>query len=477
MESYEEYMKKCEEAYWKMYEQANEKEMQEKEKEKEKDEQMTTELQDFIENEIKEYMEQEVLHMSNPDFHENMVDDIAHIVYQFVIDIELFEKESYDIVVAFVREQCDLYFENKNNVNCPTRHNDHIDHEYYSQKYDMTDEFVEIYLKDKINLLRKKNDELPKQRSPEWYEQRSQMMTASNIWQLFSSEAQINRFIYDKCKPSDMEVSENKWINTTSSLHWGVKYEPLTVMIYESMMDAKIEDFGCIPHSNYKFIGASPDGIVTNIDSQYYGRMVEIKNIFNREMDGIPSEAYWTQMQIQMECCDLNACDFIETRFKEYENAEAYYDEEQDEKTRGIILNMITKDGTSNIPTYKYWINDGTPLEPWIEQMKMEDTTKAIYEIIYWYLDDIQITTVERNKAWFDNALPILKKYWETIEYERIHGYEHRAAKKRVQTSVITIDTDTDTHIIRGMPTSPEGVCLIKIPDDPIEDVEIKKTI
>ena len=50
--------------------------------------------------------------------------------------------------------------------------------------------------------------------------------------------------------------------NTNSPLHWGVKYEPITIMIYEEMYRTKVGEFGCIPHPDYSFIGASPDGII-----------------------------------------------------------------------------------------------------------------------------------------------------------------------------------------------------------------------
>ena len=55
-----------------------------------------------------------------------------------------------------------------------------------------------------------------------------------------------------------------------------------------------------------------------------YGRMLEIKNIVNRDITGIPKKAYWVQMQLQMEVCDLEECDFLETRFKEYDNEQAF---------------------------------------------------------------------------------------------------------------------------------------------------------
>ena len=49
--------------------------------------------------------------------------------------------------------------------------------------------------------------------------------------------------------------------------------------------------------------------------NERYGRLVEIKNIVNREITGIPKKEYWVQMQLQMEVTDLDECDFLETRF------------------------------------------------------------------------------------------------------------------------------------------------------------------
>ena len=82
------------------------------------------------------------------------------------------------------------------------------------------------------------------------------------------------------------------------------------------------EDFGCIPHKEFKNIGASPDGINTDPKSSRYGRMVEVKNRFSESVPitGIPKEEYWIQMQLQMNVCELNECDFLETRFKQYDN-------------------------------------------------------------------------------------------------------------------------------------------------------------
>ena len=98
-----------------------------------------------------------------------------------------------------------------------------------------------------------------------------------------------------------------------SPLHWGQKYEPVSAELYKKLYNTNITDFGCIKHSQYPCIGASPDGINTDITNPRFGRMLEIKNIVNRVINGIPKVEYWIQMQVQMETCDLNECDFLET--------------------------------------------------------------------------------------------------------------------------------------------------------------------
>ena len=50
---------------------------------------------------------------------------------------------------------------------------------------------------------------------------------------------------------------------------------------------------------------------------------------------------------------------------------------------------------------------------------------------IYWRLDQLSCVLVLRNKLWFKKALPIIEGVWKDIEHERIHGYEHRAPKRR----------------------------------------------
>ena len=81
----------------------------------------------------------------------------------------------------------------------------------------------------------------PKQRTREWYEKRYGMLTASNISKALGSQAQRNSLIYEKCKPMTMEHQYGS-INTENSMHWGVKYEPISAAIYEHMFSLKLSD-------------------------------------------------------------------------------------------------------------------------------------------------------------------------------------------------------------------------------------------
>ena len=200
--------------------------------------------------------------------------------------------------------------------------------------------------------------------------------------------------------------------------------------------------------------------------------MLEIKNIVNREIDGIPKKEYWVQMQIQMENCDLDYCDFVETRIKEYESEEDAMNDGERE-CKGIVLHFIRKMLVANSeetynssPFYVYMPLDVAfskhEVDAWILAKRNENREEfVLFRTIYWYLDEISCVLVPRNRPWFETALPVFAKAWETIQFERVHGYEHRASNKKKK---VVVDLNGDVHTIQNMPISSTGrICLIKM--------------
>ena len=302
--------------------------------------------------------------------------------------------------------------------------------------------------KERIEKMKKKIEYLesvyqPEQRTDEWYKHRHGLITASSVWKVFGSQSAQNQLIYEKCSPIDPDKYNR--INTESPLHWGQKYEKISKDLYEIINCTKIQEFGCIKHPNpaYYFIGASPDGINVCPLSHLYGRMLEIKNVVSREITGIPKEDYWIQMQIQMEVCRLPDCDFLETKFVEYEDECAFCadsNEVNDEtnwnynlngKRRGVIICFIKDDK----PFYQYApleISSKMEFDQWFE--KMIDAHDGITWIknIYWRLDVYSCVLVLRDKEWFKNAVVKIEALWKIVETEKVTGHDHRAPKRRV---------------------------------------------
>jgi putative phage-type endonuclease len=271
----------------------------------------------------------------------------------------------------------------------------------------------------------------PEQRTPAWYEFRYKHLTASNIWKVFISDSTRNQLIYEKCQPLNVGKFNN--VSLDSPMHWGQKYESVSVMLYEHIYKNKVSDFGCIPHKTLEFLAASPDGIVTLETSLRYGRMLEVKNIVNREITGIPKMEYWVQMQLQMEVCELNECDFLETRFIEYASKEMYDADlsngqsQGQSQYKGMMMLFMSNSGK---PIYEYAPLNIADTDSWQDQMMEKNHNLTWIKNIYWKLDQLSCVLVLRNKAWFAAVVPQLKELWATIEKEKETGYAHRGPKK-----------------------------------------------
>ena len=334
----------------------------------------------------------------------------------------------------------------------------------------------------------------PEQRTMEWHTYRHTLITASNAYKAIETESTRNQLIFEKCKPitmdmvmpnltgipisnyqsldivkfaksdDELEIVNSKVflaLNINTPMHWGQRYEQVSTMYYEMVNNVTVGEYGCIPHRDHSFIGASPDGIVENRESHLYGRMLEIKNIVNRDITGIPLKPYWVQMQIQMEVCDLDKCDFLETRFIEYTDREAFDEDGTFLKTKcdnvhgsylkGITMFFINKD---NLPEYEHKPLEMDEMEytnKWVPMITKKHNELGHYLVhtYYWKLKEISCVLVIRNKLWFELNIKNFNETWDTVLKERKTGYAHRAPKKRVSNETLNcsrclIDLDTD---------------------------------
>ena len=383
---------------------------------------------------FKKYIEDNIITFSSPDFDKNLIkymNDILVKQLKPAYSQNCMYRIKYKLDNLIKRTINQLYLEL-----LPRRS--------YKTSFVRKLKFNGAHLTEKVNILL--NAYQPAQRTEAWYVFRHNLLTASSIWKALGTQSSQNQLIYEKCQPHT--IYKNAPI--TSPLHWGQKYEPVSVELYKKLYDTEITDFGCIQHPKYPFIGASPDGINTDITNLRYARMLEIKNIVNRVINGIPKVEYWIQMQVQMETCNLNECDFLETRFVEYNNEAEFlldgtFTHTEDNKLKGIMI-LFSDDKGSLI--YEYAPLYITPEDylVWEEEILNKHSDHEWIQNIFWRLDQYSNILVLRNKLWFAEALKKIAELWQFIEKERITGYEHRAPKKR-KTAASTLFMKNECYI------------------------------
>jgi len=153
--------------------------------------------------------------------------------------------------------------------------------------------------------------------------------------------------------------------------------------------------------------------------------MIEIKNPTTRVITGIPKEEYWIQMQLQMEVCDLNHCDFLETKFIEYDSkeeadADGDFLKTEQGQFKGIMIAFIENDSIKyeyapfqcSVESYELW--ESTIMDKHCNDTWMKN--------VYWKLDHVSCVLVGRNQQWFQKTLHNLETSWNIIEDERVNG-------------------------------------------------------
>ena len=295
----------------------------------------------------------------------------------------------------------------------------------------------------------------PEQRSPEWFAFRSERLTASDIATALGENAYARptELILKKCGIS-------KPFTMNPACQHGVKYEPISCMVYEYYKKTKVYEFGCISHRYYNFLGASPDGICSD------GTMLEIKNPLSRKINGIPPKYYWIQMQIQMEVFNLQQCDYLECKMTEYFDYEEYInDDSVGFERKGVLVEFCTSENY-NEPKYKYCPIEYEDKLAWVEdeKEKFKRLPNSMYDlrVIWWKMDTYSCFRIYRDTEWFSENLPKLATFWDTIVNYRKNGeYKNLIKKKKKKKKHVCRLLPDDENTSSKTSTSSSSVCLL----------------
>ena len=276
---------------------------------------------------------------------------------------------------------------------------------------------------------------LPDQRTPEWYEMRKEMLTASSMASALDKchfksrdELLLGKIIPEPFEPNPIT-------------EWGVKYEDVAIQFYEELYNVKVLDFGLIPHPEFKAFGASPDGICDDTgNDEYMGRMVEIKCPPKRKFTKTVPGHYLMQVLGQLEVCNLDECDFFQVKIEDYESYEEYQKDvfiNDDVVVEGRTEFNFPKGATITYKqneklSYKYCQFNQTnqQLQEWIDSQPKEN----LFEVKWWKITRYETTLVKRDKQWWIEQIESIGKFYKDLLYYR-GGNNVEVLQKRVQES------------------------------------------
>jgi hypothetical protein len=147
---------------------------------------------------MEEFINENAHIISEPDFHEILLEEIKEIFYiqleDHILRSDYIEDDLNDILEEAVNIFIILFNQERSSdyslSNCKQICNDVID-----------------FIEKKIQKLR--DIPQPEQRTQEWYKFRWNLITASNAYKAFESQLTINQLIYEKCQPLKINTEES----------------------------------------------------------------------------------------------------------------------------------------------------------------------------------------------------------------------------------------------------------------------------
>jgi hypothetical protein len=274
------------------------------------------------------------------------------------------------------------------------------------------------------------------QRTPAWYAESADLLTASELGNLFKSPRTRGLLVMSKVQPPT-HTSSAAPVDSSfmTAFDWGIRFEPVVKMLYERRYKSVVAEVGRIRHPTLARCAASPDGVVHQ--GERAGRLLEIKCPVTRQPDDSVPDDYYAQMQQQLEVCDLEQCDYVEVKFR------APYSSPGPMEVAGPvaadmmgIIWRLERDREDGTPKGRYLYEEPglLPDEPAADKLLEGEVVmeRVVWEVITW--NEI---TVHRNRAFWSATLPKIEEFWADVEKARRGEFVLPESKRTVKPKVV----------------------------------------
>ncbi len=274
------------------------------------------------------------------------------------------------------------------------------------------------------------------QRTPEWYEQMTKVISASEIGNLFSSPYIRSKLVLSKTIPY---VPKNNPLavrsKAMSAFDWGIRFEPVVKQIYTHKYGVIIKELGRLHHKEYSNCTASPDGLIYHCpENKKMGDLIEIKCPVTREIDGNIPKDYYSQMQMQLHVTGCNRCHYVEAQFSspygysEIKEGPGLYcgnvalikNKETITSENTWIGNLNNSSNIANISNITIRLTEDMyyeygPLNDWSWIPELKENEELI-ELIPWKLMQWSEQLVLKSEMWWNNVKPLIDEFWADVE-------------------------------------------------------------
>jgi putative phage-type endonuclease len=256
------------------------------------------------------------------------------------------------------------------------------------------------------------------QRTQAWYDNYKSVLTASEFSGLFSSAKKRKDMIMSKACPPPLEGKSFRLACPTdeiTAIGWGIRFENVVKQIIEYKDHSSIYEPGRLHHPTNPRLAASPDGIIDkSTHKQHVGRLVEIKCPYTRTIGGEIPFDYWIQMQVQMEVCDLDECEYIEVDIHSKRPNKEYLDMSGN-KIRGFVYvckQVVEEDQPFD---YKYVYSDILKDKEEHKDPQIPEGYTFI-EKVPWSMTKWHRKIVHRDREWFEATKPWQDAFWNDVD-------------------------------------------------------------
>lgn len=261
------------------------------------------------------------------------------------------------------------------------------------------------------------------QRTPEWYAQMTNVISASELGTLFGPARARAQMVMSKTKIPEPRVQTLACSsNRMGPFDWGIRFEPVVKQIYCYKYHATIKELGRLVDLEDKRCTASPDGLVYS--GSRAGRLIEIKCPVTREPDGIVPKDYYIQMQMQMKVTNCKACDYVEVQFI------SPYSKDINRIGPGLYSGEIALIYNTESTSMRY---EYSPVNEVVVPVLVKN--EVLLERIPWSVYSWQEQVVLQNPDWWSGVKPAIDAFWADVEKAKKGEFEVPVAKPRKTTS------------------------------------------